>query len=266
MNSRYLLILCAFLISCQQEKNWNFSHKITLEETTRPLGIDGSQGDLWVSDPDNNRILRIEENGDILEEVSEVHRPMHIDLSENKLFIPNFYNDEISVYEDGEVRTESYDVAFDAPSSVSVLDGRIAITDFYNHRLFIIQDGLASQISEEGRTDGLLYYPTDVKLYKDKVVVADAYNNRVQVFDRQGKFLKVIGWEENIKVATGIDVFEDKIFVTDYYGSRVLIYDFEGVLQQIFEGPFNKPTDVHVTMEKFYVANYGENTISVYTR
>jgi DNA-binding beta-propeller fold protein YncE len=266
MNSRYLLILCAFLISCQQEKNWNFSHKIALEESARPLGIDWSQGNLWVSDPDNDRILRIDEKGNILEEILEVYRPMHIDLSENKLFIPNFYNDEISVYEDGNVRIESFDVAFDAPSSISVLEGTIAVTDFYNHRLFIIKDGLASQISKEGRTDGLLYYPTDVKLYEDKIVVADAYNNRVQVFNQQGTFLKVIGWEEKIQVATGIDVFEDKIFVTDYYGNRVLIYDFEGVLQQIFEGQFNKPTDIHVTKEKFYVANYGENTISVYTK
>jgi len=94
--------------------------------------------------------------------------------------------------------------------------------------------------------------------------VADAYNNWVQVFDQSGNFIKVIAWQENIKVATGIDVFEDKIFVTDIYGNRLLIYDFEGALLKTLSEVFNKPTDVLVKGVKLYVANYGENTVSVY--
>jgi len=110
----------------------------------------------------------------------------------------------------------------------------------------------------------LLFYPTDVKLYKNKVVVADAYNNRVQVFDQNGNFMKVIGWQEDIKVATGVDVNDDKIYVTDYYGGRVLVYDFDGVVLEIFENHFNKPTDIMVDTKRFYVTNYGESTITVF--
>jgi len=266
MSKLFILLLCGFLLSCQSERNWSFSQNIVLPESMRPVGIVMSGENFWISDPDNDKIIRIKENGDVLEEINDVHRPMHIDLSGKKLFIPNFYNDVISVYQDGDVTFLPVDATFDAPASVSVLDDLIAFADFYNHRILLLKEGVVTQISQEGRTDGLLYYPTDVKLYQDKVIVADAYNNRVQVFDHQGNFLKVIGWQESIQVATGLDVFEDKIFVTDYYGNRVMVYDFDGVLLQIFKGQFNKPTEVLVTADKFYVANYGENTISVFVR
>ena len=265
MNRVHLLLLSGVLLSCQSEKNWGFSHKITLPENTRPLGIGQTGDNLLISDPDNDKILRIDHDGNVTEEIGEVYRPMHIDHSDNKLFIPNFYNDAISVYQNGSVTPFPVDAVFDAPASVTVLKEVMAFADFYNHRVLLLKNGEVSQISQEGRTDGLLYYPTDVKLYEDRVVVADAYNSRVQVFDQEGNFIKVIGWQENIRVATGLDVSRGKIYVTDYYGHRVLVYDFEGVLLEIFEGNFNKPTDVLVTDEKFFVANYGENSISVYS-
>jgi hypothetical protein len=153
---------------------------------------------------------------------------MHIEMNQARLAIPNFSIDSITIYYKGSLDLLTIDDSLDAPSGVSMLDGITAIADFYNHRILLVRDGMVKQIGSEGRTNGLLYYPTDVKLYKDKVVVADAYNNRVQVFDLEGNFLKVIGWKEEIKVATGIDVFDDQIFVTDFYRNRVLIYDFDG--------------------------------------
>ena len=86
----------------------------------------------------------------------------------------------------------------------------------------------------------------------------------MQIFSLDGAFIKVIGWQEEIRVATGLDVFDDKIYVTDYYGNRVLIYDLEGTLINILEEQFNKPTDVLVHSDKMYVANYGENSISIF--
>jgi len=253
-----------FLISCQQETEWVFKNKINLPENIRPLGIDMADDGLWISDPDNNRILKVDENGDLQQEISQLHRPMHIEVLDNKLFIPNFFNDTVSIYEQGNITTLAVDVVLDAPSAVSVLGEVIAIADFYNHRVLLLKNGAVSQIGKEGREDGLLYYPTDVELFEDKVIVADAYNNRVQIFDQKGNFQRVIGWKDNIRVATGLEVFENKIYVTDYYGNRILVYDFEGLLLKTFEGQFNKPTDILVQSNRFYVANYGENTISVY--
>ena len=39
---------------------------------------------------------------------------------------------------------------------------------------------------KKGNELGELNYPTDIQILKDKIVVADAYNNRIQIFDKQG--------------------------------------------------------------------------------
>ncbi len=259
-----IVLLCIFFLGCQSDKKWTFDKKIMLPADIRPLGMVFTDTGLWVSDPDNNQVLRIDENGLVKETVSNLFRPMHLDANDNKLFIPNFSNDTISVYADGKSESLLVDAEFDAPSGISVQEDLMAFADFYNHRVLLSKNGDVTQIGAEGRTDGMLYYPTDLKLYGDKIVVADAYNNRVQIFSMDGTFIKVIGWQEKIRVATGLDVFNDQIYVTDYYGNRVLIYDLEGTLINILEVQFNKPTDVLVHSNKMYVANYGENSISVY--
>ena len=259
-----IVLLCVFFLGCQSDKKWAFDKKIMLPEETRPLGMALVDEGLWVSDPDNNQVLRIDESGSVLETISNLFRPMHIEANHNKLFIPNFSNDTISVYANGKSESLFVEAEFDAPSGLSVQEGLIAFADFYNHRVLLSKNGDVTQIGAEGRTDGLLFYPTDLKIYGDKIVVADAYNNRVQIFSLDGAFVKVIGWQEEIRVATGLDVFEDLIYVSDYYGNRVLIYDLEGTLINILEGQFNKPTDVLVHSDKMYVANYGENSISIF--
>lgn len=257
--SFFIIVL---LLSCSSEKEWVFSEKITLPEDVHPLGLTVEGNQLWVSDPDNNRILLMDNQGTVLDSVINLARPMHITSNEGAVYIPNFTSDLISVLSDQDLKSLIVKDSLDAPASVVMMDNTMAIADFYNHRVLLIEDGKITQIGSEGRTDGFLYYPTDVALTEEYVVVADAYNNRVQVFDRKGQFIKVIGWQENIQVATGVEVFKDQIFVTDFYGNRVLIYDFEGNLINTLTDYFNKPTDVIVIEDKVIVANYGENNLT----
>ncbi len=265
MNRLFVLLILPLCYSCSGEKPWAFEDKIILNDSVRPLGIAKDPQGFWISDPDNGQVILINKNGESIQNLVEIGRPMHIDNSGGALFIPDFSSDTIWIYKENEYTFLQTSETFDAPAGISVLDEMVAIADFYNHRILLIKNGEATQIGKEGRTDGLLYYPTDVELTNDKVVVADAYNNRVQVFDLNGNFLKVIGWQDDIKVATGVDVLGYRIYVTDYYGGRVLVYDFEGTLLEIFEGQFNKPTDLFIENNRFYVTNYGENTITVYS-
>ncbi len=264
MNRPLILFISLLFLSCTWEKHWVFEKKIVLDDSIRPLGITKASEGLWISDPDNGRVILINKNGETIQVLTEIGRPMHIYNSGNELFISDFSSDTVWIYKENEITFLETSKTFDAPAGISVLNKMIAIADFYNHRVLLIKNGETIQVGKEGRTDGLLFYPTDVKLTNDKVVVADAYNNRVQVFGLHGNFLKVIGWQEDIKVATGVDVNDDKIYVTDYYGGRVLVYDFEGILLEIFESHFNKPTDIEVYNDRFFVTNYGENTISVF--
>jgi len=251
MNRLIILFISLVFICCTRENQWVFEKKITLDDSIRPMGIAKAPEGLWISDPDNSKVILINENGEVVQVLPAIARPMQIDMSGQSIFIPDFASDTIWIYNENEITFLETNETFDAPAGISVMNNMVAIADFYNHRVLLIKNGINIQVGKEGRTDGLLYYPTDVELTNDNVVVADAYNNRVQVFDLNGNFLKVIGWQEDIKVATGVDVSDDKIYVTDYYGGRVLIYDFEGTLLEIFEGHFNKPTDILVDNNRF---------------
>ena len=264
-NSCRILLIVLLLIGCQPaEKVWTFSHKIPLDEGVNPLGLALMDDELWISDPDNDKIHRVSREGEALETIGGFQRPMHIEAVGSKLYVPNFGADSIHVLSKGERKVMAVGDSLDAPSGISILDEKVAIADFYHHTVLLFNDEEWIQIGTEGRGDGQLYYPTDVKLFDEWVVVADAYNNRIQVFDFTGKFIRVIGWQENIKVATGVDVSEDNIYVTDFYGNRILVYDFDGNLLNTFENDFNKPTDILVLDDVFYVANYGEGAIVVY--
>ncbi len=266
-----ILVLIA-AISCesgQKEKEksaeWQFIEQIQLDESIRPLSIAKSGDTLWVSDPDNHRVVAIDRQGKTLHTLNDLERPMHIEINNKGLLIPNFAVDSISVYTKNTLEKVTIKDSLDAPSGISVQEDVMAIADFYNHRIVLANNDKNLVIGSKGHADGMLNYPTDVKLYKDNVVVADAYNNRVQVFDLNGNFLKVIGWQEDIKVATGVDVYNDQIYVTDYYGNRLLIYDFEGNLITILSEQFNKPTDVFIQNDTMYVANYGSNELTLYS-
>ncbi len=94
--------------------------------------------------------------------------------------------------------------------------------------------------------------------------MADAYNNRVQVFDKSGTFLKKFGEAEKMNASTGIYVSKEQLFVTDFENNRVLIYDHEGVLQQELSENIEKPTDMILVDGKLYVANYKNNRVNIY--
>ncbi len=59
-----------------------------------------------------------------------------------------------------------------------------------------------------------------------KCHVSDAYNNRGQVFDTDGRWLQSIGglglWGGRFRVAAGISVARDgSLFVDDFYNNRI---------------------------------------------
>ncbi len=263
MIKHWYLVAFALLLSCDSKKEWVFKENIPLEGIS-PLGIIQDNGTLIISDPDNNRIVRTDFKGSIIEEWRDIQRPMHIDLSDNKIFSTEFINDRVIQLENGQLSEIKLNISFDAPAGVDVDGNKMAIADFYSHYVHLINGEQVIQIGGEGHEDGKLYYPTDVKLYQDKVLVADAYNNRIQIFSDKGDFIKVNGWQEEINVASGLDVYSDQIYVTDFHNSRVLIYDFEGTLLGIFENLFDKPTDIYIHQDRMYVANYGGGSITVF--
>jgi hypothetical protein len=247
----------------QEATSWKFSKEIPLKYIS-PIGI-VTQGDfLWLSDVDNNRVVKIDLDGEIIESFEGFKRPMHIAIQDNTLYIPEYISDSLKILENGKVSTYKLKEKPDAIAGVSVAGNTAAVADFYNHRIILQQDDKVTIIGKEGHKDGELYYPTDVEIKNDLIYVADAYNNRVQVFDLNGNYVRMIGWNEGIKVATGLKVTDSQVIVADFEGNRVLIYDINGKLLQILSDKFNQPTDIEIVNKTMYVINYIGKTISVF--
>ncbi len=242
---------------------WRFEKTIHLNGI-KPLGIIVEKENLWLSDVDHNRIVKTDTDGIVLRSIIGLGRPMHIALNGGKIYIPEFLHYNITIIDGEKMTTMLLDISPDAPGGIDVKNGIKAIVDFYNHRLILIDHGKHSVIGKKGHADGELNYPIDVTLFEDKIFVADAYNNRVQVFDHSGKVLQVIGWREEIKVAAGLAVGPDRVYVTDFHGNRVLIYNFFGELIKILTTDLDMPTDIFVSSDRMYVANYGGGFITVF--
>ncbi|MCX2678919.1 NHL repeat-containing protein [Galbibacter sp. EGI 63066] len=259
-----LLFITVVMASClHKEKSWEFERQIELQDNIQAIGIAEESDELWLSDPDNNRLVKITKEGEVIDSITGLQRPMHITFSDQELFIPEYVSDTIRSIKNGQTGYVQFRSRLDAPSAVAVQGDTIAVADFYNHRVILKIGNKEVTFSKEGHNKGELYYPTDIAIYGEEIYVADAYNHRVQVFDSNGNVLRIIGAEDGINVATGITVYKEKVFVTDFYNNRVLIYNTKGIRIQIVEGNLSKPADVLVSNKRIYIANYGSNMLTV---
>lgn len=273
MKQIHLVLLGVLLFtSCKEiektPKEWVLSKTIQLDGVN-PIGIVEVDGKLWLSDGDHNRLVQIDVEGRIEQTVDSLERPMHIDVSENILFVPQYGNDEIFNFHslNPSIQLSIFDYpkdSLDAPASISVLEREVAIADFYNNRILYTDGGEWISFGKEGKGEGEFYYPTDVQLTDSLIWVADAYNNRVQVFDKKGNFLKMIGHDQKMNAATGIFVSQDEVFVTDFENDRVLVFDYDGNLKQKLNESIEKPTDMVIFKEQLNVINYRSGQISIF--
>ena len=266
-----LLVGLSFL-SCkekQKEMSWQHTQVIALDGV-HPIGIAQSKTGFWLSDGDKNRVVLINQEGSIEQTIDSLDRPMHIDVNEDILMIPQYGNDEVIMISNGVQSPVKMVDSLDAPAGVSFVGEEVAVADFYNNQIhyssnnFSLEDEDAITFGKEGKADGDFYYPTDVQITKNNIWVADAYNNRVQVFDKKGNHIRTIGEDQHMNAATGIYVSTDTLFVTDFENNRVLVFDLEGAFKQELTTAILKPTDVLVVDDTLYIANYKEGNLSVY--
>lgn len=265
-NITAVLLVAILLASCGESgPNWKFEKSISLEGVA-PIGFDTDGDSFWVSDGDNNRLLKIDMTGKILIEETEFERPMHIALDAGVVYIPSYGSDAIISYKDGNRSEVALKDSLDAPAGVDVNGSEMAIADFYNHRILYTNGTDWIKVGEKGNGDLEFHYPTDVQISGNKIYIADAYNNRIQIIDKQGNHVKNIGKEQKMNAATGIFVDGTNIYITDFEHDRVLLFNEEGeLLSEIKEG-LEKPTDVLVHNENLYIINYKSQKISVFSK
>ena len=250
-------------MSCQSEQ-WTFQNDIEIDGISATgLVMDGET--IWLSDTDENRVVQISMSGDIMTQIEELDRPMHLSMDGNNLLVPEYMMDTINIL-DKKKSIGYLDILStpDAPAAVDKNGNDVIVADFYNHRVIYKKNGKASNFGKKGKGPGEFHYPTDVQFAHDKIFVADAYNHRVQVFDKDANHLLTIGEAEKMNASTGIYVTDKHVLVTDFENDRLLTYDLDGKLVDIIDEGLYRPTDVATANGKMYVLNFKGQFISVY--
>lgn len=251
-----ILVSCAEKQKTEQLKSWQLSKTIAISGIN-PIGMATTSEGIWLSDGDHNRLVLVDTKGASLKTIDSLERPMHIGTEKDVLFVPQYGNDEVSIFDKGEKQIVQLTDSLDAPAGVSSYGQEKAIADFYNHRILYSKDGATFvSFGKEGKAHGDFYYPTDVQITEDKIWVADAYNNRIQVFDKNGTFLKAIGEDQKMNAATGIYVNNTEVFITDFENDRVLVFDHEGGLKQTLTDGIAKPTEIIEYQDHLFISNY----------
>jgi len=250
----------------QGASDWSFYKKIALD-SFGIVGIAPAAADnLWLSDADNNRLIKINMEGLVLETQDGYDRPMHITERDGALLVAEYGSDRIRVIHHGKNDTLDFPETFDAPSGVDAEDGKTAVADFYNHRIVFTDGATNLSFGKKGNGAGELTYPTDVQFAHGKLWVADAYNHRAQVFDLTGKHLKTFGEAEKMNAMTGIFVGDKQVFVTDFENSRVVVYDLEGNLKQVVSENLDGPTDALQLGDQLFIVNYHGRFLSIFKK
>ena len=276
-----IYLVSILFISCEQKVElpniWEIKEVIPLDNV-HPIGIASDGKNLYISDGDNNRVVKINSKGDVLFEYLDLERPMHIDFNQLKsnlgqtsfsttleraILIPEYGKDSITIINDNERVYLPGTKNLDAPAAISVSKQYIAIADFYNHQILFYNGEEWKRFGKEGNKLGELYHPTDVQIFNDTLFVADAYNNRGQLFTLQGEAIRTFGEEEGFNAATGIYISDYNIYLTDFENNRVFNYNrnFE-VLQEI-SNAINKPTDILKNNGMLYITNYKNGELVV---
>ena len=133
-------------------------------------------------------------------------------------------------------------------------------------------------VGSRGSSEGQFLNPFGVVFDSktNNIYVADLSNNRVQVFDKDGKYLFKFGDMDGpgkMKSPLCIAIYKEKVFVTQLQGGCVLVFDLKGnFIIQIGntgsgEGQFNRPHGITVNEYNgdIYVCDFSNKSIQIFS-
>lgn len=215
---------------------WESESKITPFAKTRtffgikreigePFGIAELNGEIFVSDGENGKILRVTNPETFSVLTDKLHTPSAIAFDKNgDLFVADSGSHTIKkvVLKTGEVELiagienekgfsdgDAKGAKFNAPVGIAVGEsGKIFVSDTYNDKIRVIENGQVRTLagSVEGFFDGVgnqakFDTPLGLALTKEgKLIVADAGNFRLRVIEENGKVWTLAGNNSQVSV------------------------------------------------------------------
>ena len=130
-----------------------------------------------------------------------------------------------------------------------------------------------------GSEEGQFYNPFGVAVHYQtgNIYVGEQSNNRVQVFDKDGKYLSKFGDRDGagkMKKPLCIAFYQNKIFVTQGRAGCLFVYDLNGAFDRQVgtpgngEGQLNRPHGIAINESNgdIFVCDYGNNRVEIFSK
>lgn len=209
----------------------------------RGLGLD-KDGNRYIADTENARIQKFDATGQFImrfvtgkEEMLQPHG-VAVDASGYIYVSESFRHRLLKFNPDGTYLKEytGPEVGFYGPRDIAVgPNGKLYIVDQGRTRV-VVFDPSNEQFTSfgmPGNGTGQLTEPTGIDVAGDRVYVADTGNDRVQVFELDGRFVSqwaVPQWQRNIQTFPDIavDATGKRAYVSNGSAGEVLIFNLNG--------------------------------------
>lgn len=262
--------------------------------TPNKLWVDGT-GKIYVADTTNNRIQVFDNNGGFLLKFGtsgagngQFNQPYGVAVAANgNIYTAEYNGRRVQIFDSNGNYLSKFatgtgygdndlqrltDIHIDA-------DGDIVVNDYmFNFRIhkFTAAGTHLASIQNHGSASGEFLLAEFIAVDASQVYVTDTNNNRVQVFDRQGELVRVIGstgsGDGQFSGPFGIDVdSQGRIYVSESGNDRVQVFDSSGNYLFKFgsngsgNGQFLYPFGLAIAGNgNIIVADYSRNDVQIF--
>jgi len=246
----------------------------------RPHGICcDEQGDVYVADTDNDRVVRLRYSEEKLSWVSTLEaglsRPHDVALdSRGKVYVTDTGNDRVVVFDEGAVR-ETWTAELDGPTGIAVLDRHSRDNEFGTHHVVVVdrQGTRLNKLSFAGqlqrRVDmrriglaeaGFAYCEFD---RHGNVYVTDSVNSQIHVFNPELKYVVSYGRTDKFDSPRGIAIWRrfGQVFLNESEGGQYYWIGLDGYMIGCYPPAFDSRRPG--TTIALYVTELADVTVSI---
>ncbi|WP_379970574.1 cadherin-like beta sandwich domain-containing protein [Ectobacillus sp. sgz5001026] len=253
-----------------------------------PYGVAvNSAGYLYVSDAGNNRIVKFDQNGNFVKEITGFHRPygLVIDKADN-IYVSEATSDTIRKLDSSDTivgqpwgGSGSADGQLSWPMGLAIdAENNIYVGDSANNRIqkFNSDGVFLAKWGVSGSGNGEFNIPSGVVVdSKGNIYVSDTANNRIQKFSTDGTFITSWGTqglaEGQFSEPYGLTIdTADHVYVGDYSNNRIQVFNADGTFITMWgstgngDGQFSGPLQLAFHNSTIYVSEWYNSRISVF--
>ena len=164
--------------------------------------------------------------------------------------------------------SEGVEGEFDDPRGLTLRDNLVYVCDCNNCRIqvFDLDLNFVRSIGSRGSGRGEFDRPLDVKFdTAGNMYVAEVGNERVQVMDSSGRFMREFGQPSGLLIA------DKYVYVSDFSGSCIVVYETSGQYVTSFgrygeyKGEFDGPFCITSCVDGFiHVCDWGNDRVQIF--